>query len=1027
MSRTLKSKPNPKPKTPPQPARRARMRLLALLVLTGLFAAAVLFVKYKLESYRAALQDRAASQVGGALGAGKIQVYGLRGLRIDDFHVSVGGEGAPRVSVHIPTVLLYVDLVDLFSGRMTIDRIQVDNSEIVIAREGDAPWFSGGAASLAGKGGGGTAGALGGWITEGLPFRVLGRGCRVRIENVSGGAALAFENVDVDVVRLPEAAELLASLAGHVRGNAEKFLRIHARYAGPEDFDLRVVSGRITADDVNVFLPAPQRAVTAGAIAPSLRLAGYPGSSLVLSLESALEGVTLRDQPAMLPPVTGQLSVLASYRLDTRLLSVTTARLEAGALAGRIEGTVDLQAGAPHLDLSLEATRLPASELLQGLLASQSFASEEIEVTLNDPYAIRLRLRGTPDAPELLAEADIGAGSFAFKPASPELPSAELKIGMVRAAWNSATGQPSGQLTIAGGTLKHALSGITAEEVSGILRVEGDRVQLEPINARVTGYPFVGNMSYDRGGGELRFDVSGTAAQIENFPPLKDVKDVGLAGAISLHARGKVSAKGAHVDIDADATQAQIAYQWWFQKPVGTGCTANAVAIEFSPGKSVQISGQVLLDTIPIHATVHLTPHKGAWKLNTIRAKTDRLDINTAGKTLRVPYGITGGTGTGVEFNWRRAGIKPDGGLLEVFTVAGHIDTVNLLPRGSDVPIQAQNANISVTVDSSSVERRTGGVIVHAERGQLPPFSKTWFLPLEPDDPALKKQYAGEPRDWTHEVSVGAVVLPPWQGNALSAKINNPSGKVEVNPFRATIENGTLEGTYLHTEPDNESALKATWTDIPAIYILRHLELPELLTGTMTGNVSYTVDQDDPASTLKGGGKFEIRDGKFSADYLAALLESRMDASLSMLPPSLVFTRLSADVVLEGDKVSTDNLMLDTPGLKLSGSGYFITDGDMNYTVKVSIAPDTAQKIPLLREAFNIQGHQLTGSSIDLTFNISGPTFRPRGQVAGLPPVGVTIVSGALQMTTEIIDLPRQILIDLFKIGGGIVGPPRQQ
>jgi hypothetical protein len=45
--------------------------------------------------------------------------------------------------------------------------------------------------------------------------------------------------------------------------------------------------------------------------------------------------------------------------------------------------------------------------------------------------------------------------------------------------------------------------------------------------------------------------------------------------------------------------------------------------------------------------------------------------------------------------------------------------------------------------------------------------------------------------------------------------------------------------------------------------------------------------------------------------------------------------------------------------------------------------------------------------------------------LAGLPSPSITLVSGALETTSEVVqvlDLPRKILLDVFKIGAGIVG-----
>jgi len=56
------------------------------------------------------------------------------------------------------------------------------------------------------------------------------------------------------------------------------------------------------------------------------------------------------------------------------------------------------------------------------------------------------------------------------------------------------------------------------------------------------------------------------------------------------------------------------------------------------------------------------------------------------------------------------------------------------------------------------------------------------------------------------------------------------------------------------------------------------------------------------------------------------------------------------------------------------------------------------------------------------------PAFNPKGEVSGMPPLGITLVSSALEATSDairVIDIPRKILADLFRIGGGLVGVTR--
>ena len=94
--------------------------------------------------------------------------------------------------------------------------------------------------------------------------------------------------------------------------------------------------------------------------------------------------------------------------------------------------------------------------------------------------------------------------------------------------------------------------------------------------------------------------------------------------------------------------------------------------------------------------------------------------------------------------------------------------------------------------------------------------------------------------------------------------------------------------------------------------------------------------------------------------------------------------------------------------------------------VKAAVIPaETAKGIPALRTYFNLEGLKRSQTNLEIAFHIFGPGFNPKMELDGMPSMGDTIVSGADEVTSDVmkvVDLPRQILLDLFKIGGGIVG-----
>lgn len=1101
---------------------RARIRLLALLLLTVFFAGAVLFVKLKLEDLRSVFEVEAERRTGLDLGIGKIQVSGLKGLIIQDFHTTFPMPDGPSIDLVAPVSYVYINLIDLLYGQITIDRIQIDDATITVNRPENGPWIAApspapasSASPPAAEGSPAPEGAppteappppgetavtsvpaadapapevapaerpteakskpdaplaqeqalpepasppaspvsdpaadivadtvaqgesapvekpvsarpallAGAALGDALSFRVLGRNCTLRVNNVVGDSALTVHQLDFDAVRLTESTDYSVKLSGLVDDDLEKKVSLNLRFASLEDFDFRLQSGLVTADEANIFLPAQQHFVEAGAASAAIRIAGYPGRTMVVSMDLPFEGLRLRGQPELLQPLTGNITALANYNLDTHLLSLTTAQLTSGQLGGSIGGTVSFAGNYPEFDLRLVAGQLPVHDALAYALnlAGQSLAGLNVE--LKEPYSVNVLLQGTTQDSEIVVSADLAEGSLSYKGQTKEQPDVDLQFGAVNLAWDSREAAPKGSLTVRDGTVFHRDSGIKAEKIMGSLQLTADGVRIEPFNATIRDNPFVGTAVYSNETKEVTFTATGTVPNLENTPLGKDIKDLTVAGSAAVRCSGKVSREHQSFDLAIDATQAKLGFEWWFLKPVGIGLSLTGVNVDVKPGKSIKLAGNAMLDTVPIHAEVNVLSRKGKWQLETIRAKAEQVDAGTADKCLQTQYALSGSHADGMTLDWKRTDKGED---TKIFTVAGHIDALNAVPKGGTAPIVVRDAEITVTVEDASETDRTGDVELKAHAGALPPIGQVWFVPLQPDDPVLREKYKELPRAWSYHVNAEKMSLDPWEATEFVCVGTSANDVTDISSFTGKVGKGDIKGHYHLEDTDNIGRLSAEWNGVPARFLLRHLNFPEVLTGSVTGTVEYTMDQDDPG-TLKGSGKFDVADGQFSLDVLQQQFGSRLAAGMSAVP--LKFSHLKMDVGIEGDKITTKNVELLSDGITVTGDGTYVTEGDMDYTLKVAISPATAEKIPILRDSFNIEGHRLTQNNIELTFQVTGPAFNPTGQVAGLPPVGVTLISGAAELTSEalkVIDLPRQILLDLFKIGGAVAGPPKQ-
>lgn len=1016
---------------------RARIRLLALLLLTIFFAGAVLFVKLKLEDLRAVFEVEAERRTGVDLGIGAVQVNGLKGLIIQDFHTTLPVPGGPKVEITAPVTYIYINMVDLFYGQVTIDRVQLDDAKINVNREPGTPWFTPsteaplpptpGAAPAPPPGTVAEpidAPAAASGLKSALAFRVLGRNCTLRINNVVSDTALELSQLDFDALRLTDSTDYSVKLAGLLGGDAEKKLSLNLRYASLEDFDFRVQSGLVTADELNVFLPAQQHFVEAGSASASLRVAGYPGRTMVVSMDMPFDGLQIRNQPPMLLPLTGTLTALGEYNLDTRILTLTTAQAKSEQLGGRVEGTVSFVGEQPVLDLRLHAAQLPVKDALQYALDLAGQSLEGLAVDLQEPYSIDVALQGNTADPAIVASANLSEGRVAYKPKAKGQPQVELFFSAVNVAWDSRTVAPTGSLTVRDGTAEDPTTGLKAQKIMGTLALTPTGVVLDPLNAEIRGNPIVGRADFSNATQEVSFTANGTIADLENTPLGSGIKDVQLAGSVSLRCNGKISKSHQTFDLAVDGTQTAVGFEWWFRKPRGIGLTLNGVNVDVVPNKAIKIGGQAMLDTVPISANIELKWIKSKYVLDIIRAKSEGVEPSTADKCLNTRYHLAGTKVRDMALDWKRT----DKGLdTKIFSITGRVDELFATPKISKSPIIVRDTDIEVIVEDGLPGQHTGVVNLNGKSGALPPMGQTWFVPIEPDDPELMALFKSEePRTWQYTIALDNMLLSPWEATTFRCEGQTANEITKIKSFTGKVGEGNIKGEYEVEETNNIGRLKAEWTDVPAVYLLRHLQFPEVLSGTATGEVDYTMDQDDPG-TLKGKGKVAIKNGQFSWDVIQQQFKDQLAAGMPAMPTSK-FSDLSMDIDIDGDTIKTDHVSLTAEGISVTGNGTYVTEGDMNYTLNVAISPATAERIPVLRDYFNIEGHRLTQNNIELAFNVNGPAFNPTGQVAGLPPVGVTLISGAAELTSEalkVIDLPRQILLDLFKIGGAVAGPPK--
>jgi len=998
--------------------RQTRVWLLLLLIVTVLFSGGALVVKYRLELLRSTVEARIESRTGAEFQVGAVEVNGLRGLRIEAFEAYLQAEMGPTIRLSAPRAEVDLDILDLFSGRVTIDRIQLDGATALASRPREGTWFSNGPLDVSG-------------LSEPLsatPFRIVGTGCTLSVENVVGDTRLMFGDLELDVSRLSGANQIDIRIAGNLGADASKRIKIRGEFTSFEDFDLAMECAGITAEDVNVFLPASQRLVEKGRACPNLRVTGYPNRTLIVWLDAPFQEVALNDEIEFLQPETGTLMALASYNLDTSIASLTTAKIrsiqaDGREVAGTVDGEISFAADVPEFDLHVESQDLLALPHLDALIHEHLSDYGSLELAAEAPCAVELFVRGTSESPEVSGFATVKAGEITLPSPEGNLPSGRLKVETVEVRFASGAERPEGTLNVADGVLEYEDLGVRAERISGAVRLADGALVCDPLSATITGNPFVGSFRYEWDTGSARFELSGEVADVEKMPFMESAEDLTLAGPVNVRCRGSLSGEQYVFEGEFDGTQAQIGFEWWFRKPPGIAAYGKGIEVRVTPRESIDVTGALVVGSTPIDFAGHVVYARDKWLLSSVRCDSGRVDVPALGKCMNVPYMIAGGTGTDVHFLWERKDDRED---ATVFSIVGRVDDAIMTPNGGMTPLHGRG--IDVSVRSSTIgEERTGEVVLAAEQAYMPPFGDVWFLPLNAQAES-SEEGAEEDRSWSFSLSAATIDVPPWQGTEFVGQAYDNPTESGLSAFSAEIVGGgSLKGRYRSVGEQNVYALAAEWNEIPCHYLIKHLRYDDILEGTTTGRVDYSVDRDDPG-TLRGDGRFTVRNGQFSADFLLAQFGQQLENDINALPPSLRFRKLEVEVGLEGDRVRTPRLFLDSEGIDVSGAGEYVRDGDLDYQVRLKISPETTQKIPLLREAFNVEGHRLAQQDVELAFRISGPTFDPRGELAEMPPLGVTLVSGALEVTSEalkVIDMPRRILVDLLKTGTGVVSATR--
>ena len=965
--------------------------------------------RYKLDSLRLVVLERAQEYTGTRFDFSTVSLDGFKTVTLLDPSVSLKPADGIEIQMSAPSATIKVDLLELLEGRIEIDTLRLNSAVLDVTLQDG---FSRQALS--------NDTDRDATVFNRYAFHVLGENCVLRINNLAQSQNLQFVDLSFDVKKSGDSDALEAQITGRVTDKTEKFAFDLMHFTSKDDFELRAVVDDFRVEDINSFLPEDKRYVQSGSGRLAARIGAMPGEHTQIWLDAELAELAVREQPAFVSPLTGKVRIAAGYDQENRQFHIGSAVLDTEELAGNVTGGIDLAASQPVFDLELRATRLPVKAILDHALTGRFDEYGDVTYEVNDLDELALRLLGSVDDPHIVAQVKASGGTIAFDSKRENFPSGTLALGLMDVSWDSKTRKATGSLNISGGNLVHVPTEIEAVNIAGVISLREDILDIAPLRGLIRGRPVLASLKYNLESKSGTATLAGSLAEIETTPLRSSVRNVELAGSGAMDATITLEPGKYTVDLTADANQTAIAYRWWFNKAPGVGANGN-VHIELTPKKECTVTADAHVAGSQLNFTGLFSFDSGRWRLQEAEALVPVLDVVTVGRCLNLPYTINGGTGSNGTYSWRRTGYSRETDKVE-WNASFHcdIDQVSIAAHDAEIPLRC--SQVTLKGDMKRDDTPTGHLNIAVARAVTPALGQPWFVPMEVD-PELRDKYPPDDFAWTFDLAADDLTVPPWHGAQFTGRAYSNPATAGLDHYEAQVDDGRIEGSFSSRRTENAYTTTATWENVASTYFIEHLKWPEVLEGNTTGTVEYSLDRDDPRS-LKGKGQFTVNDGQFSADYLLRQFGSQLE-DMTSLPPSLRFSTLHSEVEFEKDVVRTPVIDLSSPGMNVAASGEFIRDGDMDYEIHISIAPEAAENMPMLKEKINIEGYRLSQQNIELVFNVTGPVLKPRGELTQAPNTGSVLVSGAMQVTSEaisVLDTPRKILVDLLKIGGGILG-----
>jgi len=980
-----------------------------------------LAARHQLEGLRTVVLQQAAERTGARLDARAVSANGLRGLRFEEPRAQLTLDGGVSIVISAPIAYASVDWAELLAGDAIIDELRIEQAriELVIPPSDDdrsSDWMDRIPQSRATGGG------------SGRGFRVRGSDCTVRATGLLPDQDVEITDISFDAFRMAEAETLHLRMEASIQFLGDAEARLDLAYAGPGAYDARLDFSGLDIARAAALLPADARVIKSGAVDGAIEAHAQDADRLDLHVELASDALAIAADSPLVPSVLqGAVAAQAAWLRNEDRLDIESARFLLTDWQGSVGGAIRWTEGRPELDISGRLDRYPAETLTDAALAQyaeQLAEWGEAEVRFDRLGAVDFSVAGAPDALSFSLGTRDTDGELAFAPARSDYPEVSLTYRNLAASFATGDQWPRVSATVTDGSVRHAKTKLHAQDLRGAIRFETGELTVDPLVGVLDGEEASGRLRYQTEKKSGEFSVQGAIAQAEDTFLHTRIRNTELSGRFDISATGTFTQDRVTFEAEVDGTRGEILHRWWLRKPPGIAVWAAGKG-DLRIGKRFELESDLFTAGGEGAVRMQMEHIDGKWRAIESTIEADRLDAATAGASLRLPYRISGGEATDVVYTWKRLpGAAPDGTPHWEGVGTGVVSELRLMPDGGEAPLEAHGLRFRTHLVNDATN--TADITLEAERAWMPSLGEVWFPPKD-IPPELAAAYPPTPRHFTFDLKCDELSMPPWDGTDFTATAYFTPAEAGLTRYQATVDGGAVSGSYQRDRAANAYVSSNRFEGAPVSRLLQHLHLPPALSGAVWGEVTFSKDSDDPG-TLLGRGAFEVRDGAFSADYLLSELDSQIEGSITALPPSLRFEKLSADIEFDKDAVQTPNARLQSPGIDVTADGGFVIGGELDYDVRVSLAPDVAERIPALRDSLSISGHRIAQQNIELSFHLTGTTGSPKGTLAEAPPVSVTVVTGGLEVigdAVRVIDLPRKVLFDLLKIGGGIMGAGR--